>query len=169
MVPSNHPLSTCPVGACALAPSAHFALGHRRIGYDASSYRIDSLKNSVSDILFLLLGWLVSQVAHMLVPEPVAFWVLMGVAAALFLAFLYLFTEERAQWKRSAEGADDARAGCTCLATDTALPRIVGSSAGGAGSSRWPGTAASRVAPATGVAPPRVVAAGPRPRVQFVL
>ena len=160
------PQTAGPVGACSLAPSVQFAPGHRRIGYDASSYRIDSLKNSVSDILFLLLGWLVAQVTRMLVPSRAAFWVLMGVAVALFLAFVYLFTKERALWKagtqRTTEGADGAFRGA-CSATATTLPRIVGGSAGGVRSSRWPGTAAPRATP---VAAP---AAGARPRVQFVL
>lgn len=68
------------------------------IGYTTENYRIDSLQNAVSDVLFLLGGWFVAQIVHLLSSSLTAFGVLMGVAGALFLLFLWLFSRERAQW-----------------------------------------------------------------------
>ena len=84
------------------------------IGYTTENYRIDSLQNSQCDVLFLLLGWLVAQVVHLLSPGMTAFWVVMGVAAVLFVAFLWLFSRERARWHAAKQlQLDAAAAGAT--------------------------------------------------------
>ena len=79
------------------------------IGYTTENYRIDTLRNAVSDILFLLAGWLVAQVVHLLAPDRVAFWALLGAAGVLVLLFLWLFSLERQKWLRDKEGTNTAR------------------------------------------------------------
>jgi hypothetical protein len=135
------------------------------IGYQEFTYHTDTLRNSVSDIIFLLLGWLVAQLTHMLAPEALAFWVLMGIAAVLFVLFLWLFSKERAKWKAKkglAVGAGDAMQPATATATRArflaaSVPSIVG------GARSVPGEGASATLAATAAKPP------PRSRVSFVL
>jgi hypothetical protein len=70
------------------------------LGNATSTYRADSLKNAVSDILFLIAGWFVAQVVYMLSPGHATFFVLLGVAALLFVAFLVLNRLEREDWQK---------------------------------------------------------------------
>lgn len=89
------------------------------IGYNKSNYRIDSLHNSVADILFLLLGWLVVEVVHLATPSMTALYALLGVAGALLVLFVVLFLEERQRW-RAVDGPATAT-GAAALPALTAL------------------------------------------------
>lgn len=75
------------------------------IGYTVDTYKLDTLRNSVGDILSLLLGWLVVEIVHQIAPSSTALFVLLGVAAALFVVFVYLFVVERHQWRHNSEVA----------------------------------------------------------------
>ena len=85
------------------------------MGYDDMVYRPDSQRNSVTDHLFVLGGWLLSQLVHMAAPSSTAFFVLLGTSLIVPVLFYWLFAQERAQWgkkrKQAAAGASTAPIG----------------------------------------------------------
>lgn len=125
------------------------------LGYTLENYHIDALCNSVSDVLFLLLGWLTVQLTHMLSSSHTAFWILLGVAGFLFALFMWLFTRERAQWrvdkaKTSAVApvgtAASVQTRATALRNLPSVPSIVGGGGGGATGARESAPSKPRVA-----------------------
>lgn len=66
------------------------------LGYSATSYHQDSVHNSVSDILFALLGWLVVKLMTLVFgTSTVILGILLGAAGALFAIWAVLFSIER--------------------------------------------------------------------------
>ena len=65
------------------------------LGYDEDTYTGDSALNSVSDVLISVLGWLTVRVVTLFTTSAAALGVLLGAAAVLFIAFLYMFRIER--------------------------------------------------------------------------
>jgi hypothetical protein len=81
------------------------------IGYTVVDHKPDTLKNSVSDVVFLLLGWLVSEVVFLLgAPLELGLSLLLGLALVLFVVFIYLFRVERSRWASRQSALPDPRA-----------------------------------------------------------
>ncbi len=71
------------------------------LGYTAESYQGDSALNSVSDVLISVAGWGAVYAVVAFTRSMVALGVLLGVAGALFVFFLYLFRIERRKFREA--------------------------------------------------------------------
>ena len=65
------------------------------LGYSASSYHQDAVRNSVSDILFSLAGWLLVSLVSQVSTSTATLGVLLGVAGALLAVWTVFFFYER--------------------------------------------------------------------------
>jgi hypothetical protein len=77
------------------------------LGYNKKTYTGDTAINSVSDILISAVGWAVVRVSTLESTTNIVLGILLGVAAALFLVFLYLFRIERRIQLNSLEVQDE--------------------------------------------------------------
>ena len=65
------------------------------LGYDTTTYTGDSAINAVSDVLLSVVGWCVVAGAAAIARTTLVLGLLLGTAAVIFVAFLFLFRIER--------------------------------------------------------------------------
>ena len=67
----------------------------RFLGYTPSSYHVDTVQNSITDVICAEFGWLTVQIVSLVSTSTAVLGVLIGVAGALFVTWAVLFYYER--------------------------------------------------------------------------